>query len=177
MVEDPTPEGLSPCKVYPYSPGRAFLWQARIFVGLCLLLAIGNGYAWYIGHFQKLWLVLVAVGWLSLAAWQSAQLYLLPRVSLVTSPEGLGFFAPGYSISTTWDNIEAIRIQAPLSLAVVYLRQKPALHTSSPLHWLWLRPGRGKLPLYLFQQSWQGELGQDFRQYAPHLFSADINFG
>ncbi len=173
MGEDTLPEGASPRKVYPYSPRRAFLWQARIIVGLFVLIAVGYGYAWYIGHFQKGWLVLVVAVWLLLALQQWAVLYLLSRARLVTSPQRLEFFAPGYNLSTTWDNLEKIGVRQPFSQAVLYLRQEPALRSSSPLRWLWLRPwtNRKLLPLHLFHRSWQGELGQDFRRYAPHLFS------
>jgi len=173
MGEDTMSEGSSPRNVYPFSPGRAFLWPTRIIAVLFVLIAFGYGYAWYIGHFQKAWLVLVVAVWLLLAVQQSAVLYLLSRARLVTSPEGLEFFAPGYSISTTWDNIEKIEVRQPFSQKVLYLRQEPALHNISPLSWLWLRPwtNRKLLPLHLFHRSWQGELGQDFRRYAPHLFS------
>ena len=177
MGEDTMPEGSSPRKVYPYSPGRAFSWPTRIFVVLWVLIAFGYGYAAYLGHFQKAWLVLVAAVWLLLAVRQSAALYLLSRARLVTSPEGLEFFAPGYSIGTTWDNMEKVSVSkwrwSP-GFTVLHLRQKPTLVSSSPSRWLWMGLGSRKLiPLYLFQRSSQGELGQDFRRYAPHLFSAE----
>jgi hypothetical protein len=78
----------------------------------------------------------------------------------------------------TWDNIEKVRDRKWLwgpGFEVLYLRQKPALHSSSPLRWLWSPTGLDsrRLPLGLFQRSWQGELGQDFRRYTPHLFSAE----
>jgi hypothetical protein len=173
MGEDITPEASSPRKVYEYGPGRASLWLPRIIVGVCVLIAVGYGYVWYIGHFQRGLLILVAAVWLLLAVWQSAVLYLLSRARLITSPEGLEYFTLAYSIRTTWDNIEKIEVRPPLSQEVLYLRQEPAVHSSSPLRWLWLRPwsNRKLVPLHLFHRSWQGELGGDFRRYAPHLFS------
>ena len=174
MGEDTVPEASSLRKVYPFGPRRAFVWLQRIIVGLFVLIAFGYGYAWSIGHFQQVGLGLVVAVWLLLALQQAAVLYLFSRSRLMTSPAGLEFSAPGYRISTTWDNIETVRVEWPLSLEMLDLRQKPVLHHRHPLSWLWLRVlERKRFPLYLFQRSWQGELGQDFRQYAPHLFSAE----
>lgn len=170
MSEATMPEALSPRKEYLYSPGLVFLWLPRIFVVAFFLIAVGYAYAWYLGHFQKAWLGLVAALWLLLAVRQTAGVYLISRARLVTTPNGLELINPWYTISSTWDNIAKLKGKPPL----VYLRQNPTVRNNSPFSWLVLTPwGRKVLPMLLFQGSWPGELEQDFRRYAPHLFSAE----
>ena len=170
MGENTIPEELSSRKEYPCSLGLVFLWLSRIFVVAFLLIAVGYVYVWYISHFQKAWVLLVAAVWLLLAVWQTAGVYLFSRTRLATTPNGLELINPWYTISSTWDNIAKLKGTPP----VVHLRQKPTMRINSPLSWLVLRPwGRKVLPMSLFRGSWPGELEQDFRRYAPHLFSAD----
>ncbi len=179
MGEEVRPEGSSPRKVYRVSPGRAY-WR-WVWLGMGLLVLVGPFYAfaWCMDYFlpQGLWFPLLVVWWLLTTCLAGATLYLRHQMCMATSPEGLELFGPGYRMSTTWENLEKVGTRKWIwpGFEILHLRQKPPLHSSGPLRWLWspISLGRPKLPLGLFQRSWQGELGQDFRRYAPHLFSAE----
>jgi hypothetical protein len=97
----------------------------------------------------------------------------------VTLPDGIEYYAPYYSIRTTWDNIESIG----RTLGGMYgywhfevegfLLHQSALQGNKWLNW----PTRlvhldRFVPVSPFAKQWRdSELGQDVRRYAPHLFA------
>jgi len=167
MSEATMPEESPSRKEYPYKLTRASAWLAWSLMGFFLLVPVLCVYLWYLSHSREVLALWLAALFVLFDVWQLAVIYVQSKARLVTSPEGLEFFSPGYNIRTQWDNLAEIK-----KASVLTLRQNPTVHSSSALRWLWLRPWKRKvLPLYLFKGWWPGELEQDFKQYAPHLFS------
>lgn len=110
-------------------------------------------------------------------------IYQSRRIRLVTSSEGIEYYASGYDLRTTWDNIERIGFQKlPLfpkskrfTIAApaegLILREPAQIHIQK-----WMRWSIGGnwhehfIPLTLFTHWRYGELGNSLRFHAPHLF-------
>ena len=96
------------------------------------------------------------------------------HIRLVTSPAGIEYYQVGYSICTSWDNIQGFG-QVPYGRTKVLglVLHQPALQTNKYLKWM--TPVRKQLgldiPIDPFLGRWQNnELEQDLERYLPHLF-------
>ncbi len=103
--------------------------------------------------------LLLVVG---VAAWIWSLRRRPPAAYLVVSRSGLEYRAPGVSVLSSWDQVEELaRRPAPaLLLSTPALPDEPAL-AHAPSH---------TIPLDQFGYRAGGELDQDLRRYAPHLF-------
>lgn len=103
---------------------------------------------------------------------------------VIVSETGLQVFRVGSVYSTSWDNIESIsKVQIGLKHGFVLLLRQPAMKANKWLAWRtdeasWMErqghfmPLDRTIPLFLLIPNWvNGELGQDIRRYAPHLFT------
>jgi len=95
------------------------------------------------------------------------------QIRLVISPEGIEYHQVGYSICSTWNNVAQIGNMPAGRLTVEGLiLHEPALYVGIWLSKVNYIQTRGRLiPLSLFKHNWlDNEIGQDIKQYAPHLF-------
>ncbi len=128
---------------------------------------------WAAQRAEKVWNFppLLAVG---LPLVMAALLFYQARTTfLITSPSGIEFHSPTYSICTTWDNLARFEAQ---QLGFWYgdsiILHKPVF---KQLGW-WARPigirepGR-TIPLMIFQAKPGTELRRTLEAYAPHLFA------
>lgn len=96
-------------------------------------------------------------------------IYMVRRVSLVLSPERIEADMVEYRLVTTWDNIDRIW---KVGLSDALLLRQPVLPEGR-------KPWGdkvGHIPLTQFGQWWgNGELAQDLRRYAPHLFADEAD--
>jgi hypothetical protein len=103
---------------------------------------------------------------------------------VIVSETGLKVFRVGFVYSTSWDNIESIaKVQIGLKHGFVLLLRQPAMKANRWLAWrtdeaTWMErqgqfvPLERAIPLFLIIPNWvNGELGQDIRRYAPHVFA------
>jgi hypothetical protein len=112
-------------------------------------------------------------------AWQSR---------VVTSPQGVEYYRPGYCLRTTWNNIEQIvqaRSGSQTGIDVLMLHE-PGEQIKTWRPWLgdnrfdWLEqngqfilPNKA-IPISLILPDWrQTGISLDIRQYAPHLEAED----
>ena len=100
--------------------------------------------------------------------------YSAVQIRLVISPEGIEYYQVGYSVRTTWENVERIgEIPAGRIMAEGLILYEHALFVE---HWLtglkYIQTRSQVITLSLFRRDWlNSELGQDIRKYAPHLFA------
>lgn len=149
-----------------------------LFVGFCVLVAF-LAFLSAIGPGEDIegrcWRILEILCLCGLA-WP--HYYRAQHGRLVISPDGIEYYAPYYSIRTTWDNIGSIgRTRAlcgysPLEVEGFVLGQ-PALQGNEWLNWLTRLAHLDRfVPLSPFAKQWRkSELGQDVRRYTPHLFA------
>lgn len=103
---------------------------------------------------------------------------------VIVSETGLQVFRVSSVYSTSWDNIESIvKVQIGLKHGFALVLREPALKANKWLAWhtneaSWMErqghfmPLDRTIPLFLLIPNWvNGELGQDIRRYAPHLFA------
>ena len=95
------------------------------------------------------------------------------QVHIITSVDGITYYSPGLEVRSPWENVDKIR-----SMSILFGRRKldfllllqPAEQKSN---W-WFRLWRGKpdneIPLSMFGNWRESELGQEIMKYAPHLF-------
>lgn len=85
-----------------------------------------------------------------------------PAAYLVVSRSGLEYRAPGVSVLSSWEQVDELarRPVPTLLLRTPALTDVPAL-AHAPAH---------EIPLDQFGYRSGGELDQDLRRYAPHLF-------
>jgi hypothetical protein len=121
-------------------------------------------------------------------------LFMGSRSRIVTSPRGLEYHTAGFSISSTWDNIERID-QIPMFQDVRHpvhriLRQKARMGFAGHVEALvlrqpvnietrfWERGATGPQQLIIlsveFKRWRESGLAKDLRQYAPHLFAQEV---
>jgi hypothetical protein len=140
------------------------------------------------------WVTSIVLAVLGAAAFFIAlSLFIGSRSRIVTSAQGLAYHATGFSIFTTWDNIERID-QIPVFQDVSSLRlgfgKSPRIGFAGhieglvlrrpvvPKRSVWERGAMGfvhHIALSIEFASWrESELAQDVRRYAPHLFSDQV---
>ena len=99
-------------------------------------------------------------------------IYSAQHIRLITSSNGVEYYQVGYSVCTTWDNIERIgKIRAGRVLAEGFILRESAICVNG---WLarfnWFKQRGRMIPLSLFTKEWRNtELGQDIREFAPNL--------
>ena len=111
-----------------------------------------------------MWILVPVMGWMT---------YLeAKQVHIVTSMDGITYSSPGLELCSPWENVDKIR-----SMSILFGRRKldfllllqPAEQKSN---W-WFRLWRGKpdneIPLSMFGNWRESELGQEIMKYAPHL--------
>ncbi len=168
----------------------AFLFVLLLFALITIVIR-GTG-------FEPLYaLILAGVGLLSLLI--ALGCYTASHTRLVTKPTGIEFYDFGYSIRTTWDNLERIAL-VPMSYNSIRPETLPARQrleaemTKRGLQQLLLGayveaiilrqpvfkekswwaigivPLNRMIPLSDFKWWRHGELGQELKKYAPQLF-------
>ncbi len=103
---------------------------------------------------------------------------------VVITTDGIEFRRMGYCIQTRWDNIKRlVYAQIGQSKGDILVLREPRVSVNKRLSLLWREAQRlerakefaplGKaMPLYYLDQKWRtGELGQELRRHAPHLFT------
>jgi hypothetical protein len=108
-------------------------------------------------------------------------LYITSRIQIITSPEGIEYHQDGYSLYTTWENVERIGTVrfGQLDREGLFLHQA-VMHTTPffrLVHGNAVRDVRSRfIPFTPLLPNWrETPLGLDIRQYAPHVFDAELS--
>ncbi len=158
MAGDAEPEGATR-SVYPMESWRRVL--TYLAVALPALFGLSVPFLAAAGVFTGSLATVVAASIFPLVL-AALFVYLTQRTSLVISPDGAEYRVSAYRVRASWSDIE--RIGRGLE------------GTSAQADVLITRDGR-KLPLSIFDSNWRrGQLGEELRRYAPHLFPEDIPF-
>ena len=92
---------------------------------------------------------------------------------LIISPEGIRYTTFGYKLLVGWSNVKRMGKIARNGLEGVYVSAQP----DEIQAWIGGMPTTGKeffIPLGMFSKKWQATvIGEQFKQYAPHLFEND----
>lgn len=181
-------EGLAKIRTY-YTESRARYLSASIAFALLALIAFVISIQSHSDLIKS-----ILVGALGVLALVVALFPLMgSRSRIVTSPQGLVYHTVGFSISTTWDNIDHIAqisifqdVRHPVQrillkekrmgfaghLEGLVLCQPVNIETS-----FWERsaagPQRHIILSVEFKRWREGGLAKDLKQYAPHLFAQE----
>lgn len=149
--------------------------KAAILVGVIMgVLFFGYGvYSLYRGESAIVGGLLALIGGVQLLlAWGNLQL--INTLKIVTSPEQLEFYSPGVAISTSWDNLERVGLTKRRFTNVpnesLFLRNPPT-QKITPFFKVFQKAPEKQIPLSMFSDWRTSELGEEIKQYAPHLFS------
>jgi hypothetical protein len=103
--------------------------------------------------------------------------YNVPTSHIVVSEDGVVWHSLGFTLWTRWEDIEEISyhlygfsIQEGLASTKLMVRINKAGVGYLPTPWQ-IPPVKPFIPLSCFVDNWRtSELGQQIKQYAPHLF-------
>ena len=103
--------------------------------------------------------------------------YNVPATRIVVSKNGVAWHSLGFTISTSWENIEKIShrfygfsVQEGLAITKLTVRIHKTGIGSLPTPWQ-IPPVKPFIPLSCFVRNWRdSELGVQIKNHAPHLF-------
>jgi hypothetical protein len=165
----------SPRKVYRLESS----WRNRLMSLSLLMVLIAFGILYFSIRLLHLWIMRSSLGCVVMfcffAFLFSAALEARFAVSarLFTSPKGIEYHVPGYSVRTTWDNIERIgKVRFGLWTVEGLILRQPAMRAGKWFVWyLRLRRADYVIPLIPFMEKWRSmELGQYLMRYATHAY-------
>ncbi|MFZ6028556.1 MAG: hypothetical protein ACOYYS_12640 [Chloroflexota bacterium] len=100
-------------------------------------------------------------------------LWILKETRIVTSPTQISFYSPSFELHSPWANLETIG-SMPAHFGIrrfdsIVLQQPAEQKFSGLLGMFWKKPVKA-IPLSMFGDWRESELGQEIKKYAPHLF-------
>lgn len=94
---------------------------------------------------------------------------------ILLSPNGIDYRAFAYEVSAEWNELKMIEKDPALLSNLEWIITDSKKIKNKLLLWQLLRwERRNYIPVYLFAENWRdSELGQQIKQYAPHLFEKE----
>lgn len=165
----------SPRKVYRLEPS----WRNRLMNLSLLMSLIAFGILYFSIRLLHLWITRSSLGCVVMFCFfaflfgAALEARFVTSARLFTSPKGIEYHVPGYSVRTTWDNIERIgKVRFGLWTVEGLILRQPAMRAGKWFAWyLRFRRADYVIPLIPFMEKWRSmELGQYLTRYASHAY-------